>query len=244
MQITQEAQDAFSAHAVKQFPEEACGVLVDDKYIPCTNAAHEPRFDFKISSQELAEIKVKYGKVQAVLHSHPYHGTAQDHPPEWPSEHDLDSWIKSKKPWGIAATDGQGISRMVWLDDKNPEPLIGREFIWGKNDCYSLIRDWFKLERNVTLPNFPRAWKFWEHRIALYDDNFAKAGFVEIKPDEVQVGDCCFMRLHGQFAGHAAVITGPDQILHHTVHRLSGYDSLHRWMRNITRFVRYEGAKQ
>jgi proteasome lid subunit RPN8/RPN11 len=245
MQISQEAQDAFIAHAVQRYPEEACGVLVGGKYIPCTNAAKDPRRDFKISTKELIEVKVQHGKVEAVLHSHPYHPTAtHERPFEWPSEHDLDSWIKSKKPWGIAATDGQGISRMVWLDDKNPDPLVGREFIWGKNDCYSLIRDWFKQERKVMLPNFPRQWKFWEQGINLYDDNFAKAGFVEIQPHEVQVGDCCLMRLRGQLAAHAAVITGPDEILHHAMHRLSGHDSLHKWTRQITRFVRYEGTKE
>jgi cell wall-associated NlpC family hydrolase len=245
MNITQEAQDAFQAHALREYPKEACGVIVEGKYLPCTNAAKDPLRDFKISAKELASIKATHGTVEAILHTHPYHPNMQhEEPKEWPSGHDLQSWIKSKKPWGIAATDGQGLTPILWLDDKDPGPLVGREFVWGKNDCYSLIRDWFKQERKVTLPNFPRHWKFWERGEALYDDNFEAAGFVEISPREVVPGDCCLMRIRGTGpAQHAAVITAPDQILHHLLHRLSGYDSLFRWQRQITKYVRYVGNK-
>lgn len=245
MQLTQEQLDAFTAHALREYPREACGVIAGGQYVPCTNTADQPLRDFKLAAKELAEVKVKFGKVEAILHSHPYHPKEPlDHPMEWPSGHDLHSWIASRKPWGIAACDGEGISRIVWLDDKDRDPLVGREFIWGKNDCYSLVRDWFKQERKVNLPNFPRDWKFWEQGTNLYDDNFEQAGFVEVRPSEVRPGDCCLMRIRSSVACHAAVITDTDEILHHLMHRQSGYDNLHKWMRQITRFVRYVGDKK
>jgi proteasome lid subunit RPN8/RPN11 len=240
--MNEAALQAFTAHVLSEYPKEACGVLVGEDYIPCTNVADNPLRDFKIAPKELATIKAQHGKITAVLHSHPYHPRmAPTHPPEWPSAHDMHSWIKSKKPWGIVATDGEGLSQILWLDEKNREPLVGREFVWGKNDCYSLIRDWFKQERKITLPNFPRTWKFWEQGQALYDDNFAQAGFVEIKAEEATIGDCILVALKGNVSTHAAVITGPDEILHHVYHRLSGFDSLHKQRRRITKYLRYVG---
>jgi proteasome lid subunit RPN8/RPN11 len=242
MQMSPEALETFKQHALRSYPAEACGVLCGAVYVPCHNAAETPLRDFRISAKELAQIRAQHGKVTAVLHSHPYQANAApQHPPEWPSGADMENWIKSRKPWGIAACDGEGVSKLLWLDDGDPEPLIGREFVWGVNDCYSLIRDWYRQERGIKLKNFARHWKFWERGAALYEDNFGAAGFVAVEASQVQVGDVVLMRYGTRTSAHGGIVTGTDQLLHHLWHKQSGYDSLHKWERLVTKYLHYVG---
>lgn len=242
--MTPDALKAFEEHVLRKYPAEACGVLVGDAYIPCENVAVDPISDFAISAKEMAHIALTYGDITAILHSHPYNkAVAPKRPAEWPSHMDMHSWIQGTTPWGIVATDGEGITPVLWMDDANPEPLEGREFIWGVNDCYSLIRDWYRIERGITLKNYARGWGFWEQGVSLYDQHFADAGFVEIPDKDIQVGDVVLMRIYGPIESHGGVVTAPDSILHHLMHRQSGYDSLHKWRRCISRFIRYVGDK-
>lgn len=233
----------FEAHVLERYPEEACGLVVDGAFIPVPNSALEPTKTFRIDPLHYVKASAM-GTVQAVLHSHPYQ-IAEQHkwPPEWPSAADMTGWLANNIPWGICATEGQGISQLVWLDEDNPEPLTGREFIHGINDCYSLIRDWFRLERGIALPNFARGMEWWTSGKDLYDENFERVGFRPIAMEELQVGDCVMFKVRSPVTNHAAVVTGSNQILHHLFHRLSGHDELAKWGRVINRAVRYIGPQ-
>jgi cell wall-associated NlpC family hydrolase len=242
--LSPEALGAFKAHVLASYPNEAAGVVVRGSYVSCHNTSAAPLSHFSISAEELARIEIGIGPVEAILHSHPYDPKGnQDCPPEWPSANDMESWMKGTTPWGIVATDGEGISQVLWLDDANPAPLEGRPFVWGVNDCYSLIRDWYRMERGITIPNYARQWKFWERNQPLYDDNFAHAGFTEIKASEVQPGDVVLMKIMSRHSAHGGIVTGPDTLFHHLIHRQSGYDRLHKWTRCINKFLRYTGQK-
>jgi proteasome lid subunit RPN8/RPN11 len=241
MKLNDEVLQSFKGHVLACYPEEACGLVVNDVYVPCKNAADEPLKDFRISGPDLITARLS-GKIQAVLHSHPYDGMkprSDDWPADWPSGKDMQNWLGDDIPWGIVATDGEDLNPIVWLDDANPEPLIGRQFIHGVNDCYSVVRDWFRQERGITLKNFARGYGWWDTDQNLYAKNFAAAGFEEIELDHLQVGDCVLMALGSDVLRHAAVVTGPNEILHHKINRLSGRESLSKWHRSIVKAVRF-----
>jgi cell wall-associated NlpC family hydrolase len=244
MNISPQALQDFTQHVLKDFPSEACGLIVDGNYTPCPNSAPDPSSDFVINPVHYVKASA-LGTVEAVLHSHPYDKNF-DHrwPKEWPSTPDMQSWMKGTVPWGIAATCGEGLTQLVWLDEANPQPLMEREFIHGINDCYSLIRDWYRINKDITLPNFARGIEWWYAGQNLYEENFEKAGFYEINLEEATVGDCVMMKAAAPVTNHAAVIVGPNQILHHLFNRLSGIDSLSKWNRCIVRAVRYGGQQK
>lgn len=239
MMLSPQALADFERHVIAEYPKEACGLVVAGAYIPVRNAAEDPLTTFRIEPTAYVEA-AQLGPIQAVLHSHPYHLSKPPKlPPEWPSTQDMRGWLANNIPWGICATDGSGISQLVWLDEDNPQPLIGREFIHGINDCYSLVRDYYRLELGITLLNQPRGMDWWDNGQNLYDENFERAGFYTVPPEEATVGDCVLMKVRSPVTNHAAVITGPNEILHHLFHRLSGKDSLSRWSKVINRVVRY-----
>lgn len=243
MKLSHDALEAFKSHVLFVYPEEACGFVIDGAFVPITNTAETPLTTFRIDPFEYLKAS-KSGEVQAVLHSHPY--KIDDHrewPPEWPSEADMQSWMGGDLPWGIVATEGEGTSEMIWLDDSEIAPLEGREWVHGITDCYALIRDWFRVNRNVTLMNGARNMEWWYSGQDLYSGNFAKAGFVEIPFHDATEGDLVLMQIRSPVVNHAAVITGPNQIMHHLIKRLSGYDQLSKWERIIVKTIRYVGPQ-
>ncbi len=243
MVITEAAEQAFRAHALSVYPREACGVIAAGSYVPCENAAASPGEHFVIRAQELALIGATIGKVEALLHSHPFDSRRPPKwPASWPSHHDMAQWMKGSTPWGIAATEGENVDPLIWLDEATIAPLEGRPFVHGVWDCYAVVRDWYRLERGITLPNYPRAMEWWERGQDHYAQNFASAGFVEVPRAQSQVGDVCLMQVRSPVINHAAVVTGTNDILHHLFHRLSGSDSFSRWERMCVKIVRYVGA--
>jgi cell wall-associated NlpC family hydrolase len=151
-------------------------------------------------------------------------------------------WLMGDIPWGIGGTEGENVDPLVWLDEATIAPLEGREFIHGVWDCYSCVRDWYRLKKGLTIPNFPRGMEWWEKGANHYEDNYGKAGFTEVDRADTDVGDVCLMQFRSPVPNHAAVITGPNEILHHVFHRYSGSDRFDRWERVIVKFLRYTGT--
>lgn len=49
---------------------------------------------------------------------------------------------------------------------------IGRKFVHGSTDCYSLVRDFYKNEFGIELTDYARAEFWWNKGQNLYMDNF------------------------------------------------------------------------
>lgn len=241
--LDEEQTELFRQHCLKEYPREACGLVVSGKFIPTPNSSETPLLTFRIDPIHLVKAS-QFGTVEAVLHSHPYKPSNRPvYPPEWISAWDMTHWMRNNLPWGIAACDGEGISQVLWYDDSKPAPLVGREFIHGLNDCYSAIRDWYRMERQITLPNYARDMEWWQKGEDLYSQNFAHAGFYEIPFEQVTTGDVVMFQVRSPVINHAAVVSNTNEILHHLIHRLSGHDQLSRWTRSIVKAVRYGCAK-
>lgn len=243
MKLEPQALSDFTAHVIQEHPREACGFIVDGNYIPVPNSSQTPLVSFRVDPIHYIKTAA-LGEIQALLHSHPYlPGTHSQWPMEWPSTGDMETWLKGTIPWGICASDGEGITQLVWLDEEHPEPLIGREFVHGINDCFSIIRDWYKINRSTVIPNYARGMDWWFSGKNLYEDNFEKAGFVEIDRSDIQIGDVVLIRVAAPVVNHAAIVTGENEITHHLHKRLSGVDSLAKWNKTIVRAVRFKGPQ-
>ena len=238
--LSAKALSEFKDHVIACYPEEACGFVIGDEFHPVKNSSPEPLTTFHVAPIDYVKAEA-LGVIQAFLHSHPY---SKFDPPKWPSEwpsaHDMRYWMDGTIPWGIVGTDGEGLTDMVWLDDSLP-PLVGRDFVHGVRDCYGLIRDWFRVNKQIDIPNFARSMEWWFTGEDLYEKNFAEVGFAPIDLKDAVIGDCVMMKVASPVTNHAAVITGPNEILHHMFHRLSGADRLDKWKRHIVRAVRYVG---
>jgi proteasome lid subunit RPN8/RPN11 len=223
-------------HARAEYPREACGLLVIRKgrevYARCRNIGVGTD-QFVIHPEDYAAADME-GEIVGVVHSHP--GTSPE-----PSQADQVACEASGLPWHIV-----GIPSEDWVRVEPTgfvAPLVGREWSHGVLDCYSLVRDWFRSERGVLLPNFARFDDWWKRGENLYLDNFSQVGFEAIGFADLrnlQLGDCFLMQVASPVPNHAAVYLGDGLILHHLQGRLSSRDVYGGyWQKVTTHVLRY-----
>lgn len=90
--LEHDCKSEAEAHALAEFPREACGLVVDGKYWPCRNVAADPCADFVLDPRDYLAAALS-GTIEAVIHSHP-----EDTPP---SPADLSACQQSKLRWYI-----------------------------------------------------------------------------------------------------------------------------------------------
>lgn len=223
-------------HARSVYPQESCGLIVGDVkeafYIRCQNRAADPLQDFLIDPEQLLTAGAQ---LLAVVHSHP-NGVAQ------PSAADMRGQMDSGCIWGVLAVTGQDVSEPVWWGDYRLEqPLVGRDFILGISDCYSLIRAWYWQERKVKLPDFAREGYWWKDGTDLYGAGFSQAGFVPVALEEVRYGDVFLGQVRSPVPNHGGVLLADGLMLHHVENRLSRHEPFGAWQKYITHYLRFVG---
>ena len=222
-------------HAKTCMPEEACGLVYiykgKTKYKPCENISISPKQTFIINPKEYANIEDK-ATIIAVFHSHPF-----EQP--YPSAADKTICEKFKIPWYIYS-----VSLNKWYDFKPSgykAPLVGREYVFGVHDCWSLIRDYFETI-NITLRDWDRPINPQDFTDNPYFENcFEKTGFRELKPEEsLKENDCLLFSLNSTGLNHIGVLLQNQMILHHIEGRLSSRDFYGEWLMKCTgKRIRY-----
>jgi len=226
-------QSLALAHAAREFPREACGLLVIHKgretYVPCRNIGVGTD-QFVIHPEDYVRAD-RLGEIVGVFHSHP-------NLPAEPSQADKVACEASGLPWFILSfPSGQ------W-HEMQPSgyiaPLVGRAWAHGVLDCYSVIQDWYRAERGIDLPNFDRFDEWWKRGQNLYLDNFGSAGFEAlgaVQSQEMEVGDVLLMQVASPVPNHASIYLGDGLILHHLQGRLSSRDVYGGYWQKITTHI-------
>lgn len=246
MQLTDEIKAAIQAHAAECFPAECCGLIVNDVYVQCRNISkHTDQFEIHPEDLVAAEDS---GETQAFVHSHP-NASARA------SELDLLQIELHQKPWVICAYPD--IEFQVYEPCGYKAPLVGRNYIHGIQDCYSIVRDFYERELGINLIDFEREDAWWEHKESksLYLDGFGEAGFIEV--NDLQYGDVMLCRVgRTEHVNHAIIwlgdqtalkseqteaCVGSSIILHHPYGRKSTREVFgHQWQERVVKVVRYE----
>lgn len=228
--MTPDTLAAIKIHAEAEFPRECCGVVSIRKgreiYMPCRNVAND-KDHFTIHPEDYAAAE-EQGAIIAIAHSHCY-------APATPSEADLVGCESSGVPWIIYALPTHQVHTFEPTGYK--APLIGREFHHGVLDCYSLVRDYYREEAGIDLPDYPRDVEWWLHGKNLYLEQFAAAGFVQVDAHDLRQHDAILMQIASPVPNHAAVHVGGGVILQHLAGRLSSRDVYGGWFQKVTTHV-------
>ena len=210
-------QEGANAHILKEYPKEACGfILKDDTFAPAKNIHKNPLHHFEISQREYAR---NLSNIKAVVHSHCEGGLIL-------SDDDIINQHSSGLPWVMILTDGRRCEDPVWFGEQViRKKYLGLGFIYGANDCYSLIRNYYYDTRGVCLPNFPRVHDWWNAPGgSMYENFYPKAGFTRLGSlNSLEEGDILLMRIgRTRCLNHASVFLGDcGKIVHHMQDRLS-----------------------
>lgn len=229
-----EVEIAAQAHAMREYPKEACGLVIAGRYETQANVAPDPENFFEIAASAFRP------DVQAIVHSHcaPRHGRE-------PSGADMAFQIEQGRPFGIVHTDGVHAASVLWWGDfRLDEPLEGRAFIHGVLDCYALVRSWFWQTRAIKLRDVPRDPSWWALRAPdLYTQWAGAAGFAPIAPAQAAAGDVATFKssVRGVPPHHAGVLIDDNRFLHHRAGDVSKIVPVHPLLPFIHSWYRHAG---
>lgn len=241
---------AIAEHAIAEYPHECCGLVGlvrgQETYFPCANEAATPTEQFILSAADYARAE-DCGEIVAVVHSHPG-GIAA------PSGADRSMCEQSGIARWVIVSLGVQPDNSIGVDnwcEFGPTgyvaPLVGRQFVHGVHDCYSVVRDWYRLERGIEIPDFERRDNWWEDgSSSLYLDNYKAAGFIDVSQSAaLEVGDVLLMQIRSRndVPNHAGIYLGSGIFLHHMHGRLSGrvlWGGM--WAQCLRTVLRYEGT--
>ena len=222
-------KDAALKHAKEQDPKESVGVLIvikgKEQYYPCNNLSTYSQQCFILDPEDYVKADA-LGEITAIVHSHPV-------TPPSPSQADKVSCEQSGLKWHIVnpKTETWGYCEPTGYKP----PLIGRQWVWGVTDCWSLVRDYYKEQHNIQLLDYQRPTTpqdFLDN--PLFEQYAERTGFRELNKDEkLQKGDVLLMSILHPTLNHVAIFLG-DDILHHLADRLSTREPYNEWLLKCT----------
>ena len=222
-------KEAALKHAKEQDPKESVGVLIvikgKEQYYPCNNLSTYSQQCFILAPEDYVKADA-LGEITAIVHSHPV-------TPPSPSQADKVSCEQSGLKWHIVnpKTETWGYCEPTGYKP----PLIGRQWVWGVTDCWSLVRDYYRENKNIILRDWERPTtpeEFIEN--PMFENCAADTGFVELRPeDKLQNGDLLFMSILANGLNHVAVFIDGD-VLHHLADRLSTKEPYNQWLLKCT----------
>ena len=222
-------KDAALKHAKEQDPKESVGVLIvikgKEQYYPCNNLSTYSQQCFILDPEDYVKADA-LGEITAIVHSHPV-------TPPSPSQADKVSCEQSGLKWHIVnpKTETWGYCEPTGYKP----PLIGRQWVWGVTDCWSLVRDYYKEQLNIQLLDYQRPTTpqdFLDN--PLFEQYAERTGFRELNKDEkLQKGDVLLMSILHPTLNHVAIFLG-DEILHHLADRLSTREPYNEWLLKCT----------
>ena len=222
-------KDAALKHAKEQDPRESVGVLIvikgKEQYYPCNNLSTYSQQCFILDPEDYVKADA-LGEITAIVHSHPV-------TPPSPSQADKVSCEQSGLKWYIVnpKTETWGYCEPTGYKP----PLIGRQWVWGVTDCWSLVRDYYKQQHNIQLLDYQRPTTpqdFLDN--PLFEQYAERTGFRELNKDEkLQKGDVLLMSILHPTLNHVAIFLG-DDILHHLADRLSTREPYNEWLLKST----------
>ena len=222
-------QDVALAHAKSEDPKESCGLLLNvrgkERYYPCNNLSLTNNQCFILDPEDYVKAD-NLGEITAIIHSHPV-------TPPTPSQADKIACEHSNLPWYIVNPKTEQWASLSPTGYK--APLIGRQWVWGVTDCWSLVRDYYKEEKNIELIDYERLMLPEEFiQKPLFEKYAERTGFRELaKEEKLETGDVLLMSILHPTLNHVAIFLG-DMVLHHLADRLSCREPYSEWLLKCT----------
>lgn len=207
-----------------EWPKEAIIAIWPDRWEQIENASPTPALNFTIPSD--VHSRLLLDPPQLLLHSHPNGDPT-------PSDEDTTGQLATGWNWGIVAVHACPPDYIAvvdypecWGDGVEIPPLEGRTYLWGIRDCWTLARDYMRLQGQA-VPNCPRAQTPSRYPVGHWGHNqFAywppKLGLRPIDRDKRLPGDLALMHLQSTAINHCGIWLGESRVLHHVAKRNSG----------------------
>jgi len=218
--------------------QEVCGFIKaigsELVIIECENAAEDRvnNFEFSIEDSILAQDK----DVVGVFHSH----TDCQRSLSTFSQSDIDAAEEFQKPLYLYV-----LKTKEWLNytpNGYNRDLIGRQFIRGVNDCYSILRDYYRQDLKINLNDYIRDDDIFDGKNDFIMKHAEDAGFRVLEGRSViKKNDVLVFKHFGPYPRHLGVFVGNSRFLHQPCSNLSCVDLLAGdWQKRLKFILRHK----
>ena len=236
--------DEAKQYAVVNPCMEVCGLIIDcngiKKFLKCENKSKDPRDSFTIHPLEYLKAKA-YGDVLACFHSHIKDSSfsAQDIFNSF--KHNLTYYLYNIKKDKFYIFDPK--------EKKDYKKYLHLTFNYGENDCFSLIRNFYKNELDIQMsdPAQDRAMKYippencliWNREKYKYWAN--ENNLVDMDANNIsQLKKYDILVFDGFNKGepsHGMIYIGDELILHHPFNDVSKIESIRKAHFKFLKFI-------
>jgi proteasome lid subunit RPN8/RPN11 len=229
-----EIKNKIKEHALNFKEEEVCGLIVlnNKKYevYPCLNISNNKKNHFILDPISYINASDN-GDIVALYHSHKkYEPSITDNFISF--QHNIFSIIYCKD------TD------KFYIIEPKLEEYLDIDFLIGKNDCLSLVENYYNKELNIKIPYFSREDGWFNKNGAVIFDNINNAGFFEIEPKNMKKNDLLFFGEDKKYINHIGIYLGNNLMLHHPRNTKSVIENLNEHylnrLKNIVRHINYK----
>jgi proteasome lid subunit RPN8/RPN11 len=225
-------------HFNAEYPREGCGVIGiikgKSRWFPCKNVA-EDIYYFKIDSKDYIKASHK-ADIVAVVHSHP------DASPK-PSETDVKQCNGLNLDYYIISIPEIQLEHLK--PNRVDQPLIGREYEFGVNDCFSLVQSYYE-KFDIKMHRYPFEDYWWDKGLDYFGDLWKEyEGWSEVTDGSILKHDLLFFNMQSSVPNHCGIYLENDLFLHHAHGRMSSRELLYSfWGKFKTKILRNEKCKQ
>lgn len=227
-----------------RYPNEACGFVIaldngQSVAIEARNDAIYPKTEFLINVDEYQRAE-DMGEITGVWHTHTNGNTE-------PTEADLASCEATGVTWYMCCVTKAGETfsysdMRVFGPTGYEQDYIGRPYVFGVFDCWTLCRDYYRREFGIELKDYPRIQNYWLKGHDFFGEKWPEVGLVDVHGQELQVGDILFFQTDGSGKpSHSAIYIGDETILHHCEGHLSGRSMYGGyWLKHTVKHLRHK----
>lgn len=125
---------------------------------------------------------------------------------------------------------------MKELEYKN---LLGRPWEMNKEDCFTLVTDFYKQNFDIDIPNFARPIGWNADNLDLIRTCFAKGGFKMVSDEweDLRPADVLALAISTSNANHLAIYVGNNELIHHRIGVNSCEEPLRPFWRMSTLYI-------
>lgn len=202
--------------------QEICGLFYTNfdtvNFYQCKNISINPHNTFEISNEDFIKVE-NMGDIKGIFHSHVNEDSEF-------SENDIN--LSNEIDLPIFCYSDLDKKYREYRPKDYKISLYPRQFIWGQNDCYSLIRDYYWNNFNILLDDFDRDEFFDKENPSVIIDNFQNQGFYEPENTiDIQEHDLIvYKSIKHAYPDHLEVFIGNSRVLSHLMNRLSSKEMI------------------
>lgn len=238
--MNEQIKAQIKAHALRESPNECCGIVAingfgEVKVFECENLARNKVGRFAIDPKKNIEAE-KFGHIVCFYHSHASEFLNPDN--DKFSKEDIDISYESCIP-ALLYVHPQDTWHYSQPSTYVPRALLGRAFVWGIWDCYSLVKDYFKINKKISMGHYFPPENASPSSNFGYEALVNNENFHEVPVEEMKKDDVILFKIKSEFINHSAVYLGGNEFLHQPINRISSTGLLDdRYLKYIAKVMR------